>query len=238
MTLEAHTENEQAYSAPYERLRQREATLLLSSTPHDDAKILSQRFELQPSAALRFEKAYVTHSQQQHRLHVICNNNKERERSADIAVTKQYIKEAMDDMVGIITDSQSAFFPTGKERENNVRHYLEKALNEPHPEAGQRPSDFRFLTAVRQQLDEQPETQELFDTGIIQMQKLVDGLLDAHKITQYTNPLLLKQSKDIARTLSESGVKDSQAIGKRILNIFTKQVDLVQAKRSEELAKA
>jgi hypothetical protein len=57
-------------------------------------------------------------------------------------------------------------------------------------------------------------------------------MLDPNKIGTFSKPLLIKEGKELAATLDKIGVKDSKAVADRIVNIFAKQIDLVQSRGS------
>jgi hypothetical protein len=251
----SHYQKVIAPEEPYERLRQRDTHIALSTNPHADVKPLIEKLQLSTSTAMRFERAYVAYVQEQNKLHVASANltpylyhapaNTTERPSNRIAAAVERSDELLDIMAQMLLLSDSPALPADDfNREYAARRLLVKELH-----ASQKvlpnyvtsginlnePSDYRFVTSVRDNISyshHQPDMKPVFDQHVMRLQAIADNVLDPNKIGTFAKPLLFKEGKELAATLDKVGVKDSKAVADRIVNIFAKQIDLVQSRGS------
>lgn len=233
----------------YQRLRLRESSRALSLTPQEDARELAEALGLQSSTAIRFEKAYTEYVKEQHKLHVASADlerfmygvagAREVRPSNRVMDAKERSDELMETMVTMLEHSESDALRHDAYRAADAREILLKALFSSSPPAEpaitakidlSEPSDYRFIRTVRQHLQDSPEHLREFDDCVATLLRIADGTLDPDKISQFSGPLMQKQGKGIQTILGQEGIANSPAIATRILNTFTKQVDLVQSK--------
>jgi hypothetical protein len=241
-------------NAAYVRLKQREMYRMLSTTPWEDAKAVARHLELAPSTAERFTREYVTYLKESNKRHVATANLMPKvmgvatdsfDPSNRIAEALEASEASMEKMIAMLTASASPIFPQGELRDEAVRQFLVSTLHgpnkveEPHGKCKlDEPSDYRFIVAIRQQMEANPDMAKRFDNHVSLLQTMADNVLDPNKISQYTNTLIYKQGRELAVTLQEAGIENSREVAARIANIFTKQVNLVQSSGPDSHAKA
>lgn len=238
-----------AIERPYERLRQRESVRALSLTPSEDVQQIIEALELPHSTAIRFEKAYTQLVKEQHKMHVaaatlepfifgVATPHDEHPGNRLIAA-KEKRDELMDTLATMLYLSETTALPAGNEREAAAHRLVTRILYSSHspqeppstaPIRLDETSDYRFAVSVRRHISTNPEAGKAFDEIIGKLQHMADEVLDPHKVTEFTVPLIHKQAKNLANLLESDNIPDSHAIAARIAKTFTKQVDLVQSK--------
>ncbi len=235
-------------NAPYERLKQRELYNALSTTPREDAAQLSDSLGLTPSVALRFEKAYNALVLERHKMHVATAalmpiahfvrpeiSSTYSDRLADAHEKGNAI---LDSMVTMLDMSDSPVLPVGEGREDAIRTLLTRHLFSSKGPIDdhftgtvqlKESSDYRFITSARNQMHN-PALRDRFDGQVRQLQHIADEALNPDKTASFGGPLMIKHEKELEKILAEAEVSDNKAVAARIVNIFTKQVDLVQSR--------